>query len=160
MASKAGRTMKAGERAPSFRLPRLGGGEASLHDLIASGPTLLAFFKISCPTCQYAFPFLERIHAAGTLPIYGISQNGAADTQQFNRAFGVTFPTLLDPEKSFPASNAYGISNVPTFFLVEPDGVISQVSAGWNRQEVQTIAAGAGVNPFHEGEAVADFKAG
>ena len=68
-----------------------------LQDLIANGPVLLAFFKITCPVCQLTFPFLERLHTAGTLPIYGISQNDAEDTREFNQHFGVTFPTLLDP---------------------------------------------------------------
>jgi peroxiredoxin len=30
--------------------------------------------------------------------IFGISQNDAADTREFNQEFGVTFPTLLDSE--------------------------------------------------------------
>ena len=74
--------LQAGARAPDFRLPLLSGdragGETSLHDLIADGPVLLAFFKVTCPVCQLTFPFLERLHQAGALPIYGISQNDAA----------------------------------------------------------------------------------
>ena len=78
--------LQTGARAPEFRLARLDGGETSLHDLIANGPVLLAFFKISCPVCQMTFPFLERIHIAGTLPIYGVSQNDEEDTRDFNAA--------------------------------------------------------------------------
>ena len=37
-------------------------------------------------------------------------------------------PLLLDEEDAgFPASNAYGISTVPTMYLVERDGTISRV---------------------------------
>src|SRR3954468_7990910 len=117
--------LQTGARAPELRLARLDGGETSLQDLIANGPVLLAFFKISCPVCQMTFPFLERLHVAGTLPIYGISQNDEEDTREFNRRFGITFPTLLDREENdFAASNAFGISSVPTLFLIEPGGAI------------------------------------
>src|SRR3974377_1386860 len=92
------RLLTAGSPAPDFHLPNLTGGEAALRELIANGPALLAFFKVSCPVCQLTFPFLERIHKAGGLAVYGVSQNSARDTREFNREFGVTFPTLLDPE--------------------------------------------------------------
>jgi peroxiredoxin len=150
-----------GSRAPDFRLPRLDGGEVTLQELVSNGPVLLAFFKISCPVCQLTFPFLERLHAAGTLPIYGISENDAEDTREFNREFGVTFPMLLDSEESgFPASNDYGISTVPTLFLVGPDGAVSNVIEGWNKKEIAWLGDKAGVNPFRPGDNVPEWKAG
>src|ERR1035437_1485733 len=96
-----------GSPSPDFHLAPLGGGNITLAEILAGGPALLAFFKISCPICQLTFPFLERIHAAGTLRIYGVSQNDARDTRDFNEDFGITFPTLLDTgESGFPASDA------------------------------------------------------
>src|SRR5664279_904040 len=113
------RLLDTGSRAPDFQLELLAGGTATLTEILARGPVLLVFFKISCPICQLTFPFLERIHHARTLSIYGISQNDSDDTREFNQEFGVTFPTLLDTEESgFPVSNDYGISSVPSMFLV------------------------------------------
>ncbi len=40
-------------------------------------------------------------------------------------------------------SNQYGISSVPTMFLVEPDGVVSRVIEGWNRKDMEGLAAAA-----------------
>ena len=57
-------TLKAGTSAPDFTLPTIDGKKFSLRDALARGPVLAAFFKVSCPTCQYAFPFLERIYKA------------------------------------------------------------------------------------------------
>src|ERR1019366_9041010 len=117
-----------------------------LREIAVRGPALLAFFKISCPVCQLTFPFLERLHAAGTLAVYGISQN---DAREFNEDFGITFPALLDDQDSgFPASNAFGISSVPTLFLVERDGAISHVIEGWRKKEMEFLAAKAGVPVF------------
>jgi peroxiredoxin len=161
MAARTRKLIEPGSRAPDFRLLRLDGAEVRLHELLANGPVLLAFFKITCPVCQLTFPFLERLHAAGTLPIYGISQNDAGDTREFNREFGVTFPTLLDSEESgFAAGNDYGISSVPTLFLVGPDGAVSHVIEGWNKKDIAWLGDQAGVNPFRPGDNVPEWKAG
>jgi len=153
--------LEAGARAPEFVLPRLDGGEASIHDIIANGPALLAFFKISCPVCQMTFPYLDRIHTPGRLPIYGVSQNDEEDTRAFNAHFGVGFPTLLDREENgFPASNAFGISSVPTMFLIERDGTVSRVIQGWVKQDIEALAHLAGVAPFRQGDNPPQWKAG
>ena len=58
---------------------------------------LAAFFKVSCPVCQYAFPYLERIHKAHgdkKITIVGISQDNQRDTAAFLKEYGVTFQTL------------------------------------------------------------------
>jgi peroxiredoxin len=160
-AGKQPKLLDAGASVPDLRLKLLTGGESTLQEIAARGPALLAFFKISCPICQLTFPFLERLHAAGTLAVYGISQNDARDTREFNEDFGVTFATLLDDEDSgFPASNAFGISSVPTLFLVERDGAISQVAEGWRKKEMEWLGARAGATVFRQGDNVPEWKAG
>src|SRR5215469_9808628 len=120
-----GKLMRAGVRAPEFTLGRLAGGKISLQEFAAVGPAVLAFFKVNCPVCQMTFPFLERINNTKGLAIYGISQKCPEDTENFSHHFKLTLPMLLDTESSgFPVSNAFGISSVPTLFLVEKDGAI------------------------------------
>jgi len=129
--------LAAGDKVPDLHLPRLEGGDQSL---LSGTPRVLAFFKISCPTCQFTLPFLDRLHPH--VRIYGISQNDATDTREFNDAFNLTFPTLLDPEDDdFPASNTFGITHVPTIFLIEPDGTIGRVIDGWNKREMEQLGA-------------------
>ncbi|HLK48393.1 MAG TPA: TlpA disulfide reductase family protein [Bryobacteraceae bacterium] len=154
--------LQKGARVNEFTLPRLGGGETSLSEITAKGPALLAFFKVNCPVCQMTFPFLERIQSAAGLPVYGISQNCAEDTRDFNRHFGLTLPMLLDAESSgFAVSNTFGISSVPTLFLVEPDGTIAQVSEGWHKGDIAQFAARAGVDSlFKPSDSVPEAKAG
>src|SRR6516225_10123944 len=148
--AKRARLVCPGDRAPEFTLPLLDGGEASLQQLLTRGPVLLAFFKISCPVCQFTMPYLERLHRQGGLRVYGISQNEADDTREFNRHYGVTFPTLLDSEDAgFPVSNAYSISSVPTMFLVAPDGTLERVIEGWNRIDMAALGDRAGMILFH-----------
>jgi peroxiredoxin len=158
------RMLEAGAHAPDFELRDLRGQTRRLRDLVSAGPVVLAFFKTTCPVCQLAFPFLERIHrgqAAPALSIYGISQDDAETTGQFNREFGVTFPTLLDTADSdYPASNAYGISYVPSVFLVEPDGTISWTMEGFDKKALESLGARVSVPTFTARDQVPAFKAG
>lgn len=97
--------LTAGSKAPAFELKTLDGKRFSLNDELARGPVVLAFFKASCPTCQYAFPFFERLHkayGAQGVRIVGVSQNEAKETAAFIKEFGVTFPVLLDDTRSYP----------------------------------------------------------
>jgi peroxiredoxin len=159
-----------GSTAPDFTLPTMDGGRFSLRESLAAGPVVAAFFKISCPVCQFAFPFLERIYQASgkkNVTFVGVSQNDKKDTATFLKKFGVTFPVALDDTHAFPASNAYGLTNVPTIFWIAPEGKIEIASVGWVRKEIEEInqraaqAIGAGLKPvFFPGEQVADFRAG
>src|SRR5215467_2908245 len=135
--------LEAGERAPDFELRDHHGRTRLLRDLVASGPVVVAFFKTTCPVCQLAFPFLDRIHRGQATPaisIFGVSQDDAASTREFTDEFGVTFPILFDSaEIDYPASNAYGISHVPSAFLVERDGAISWTMEGFDKQALESL---------------------
>ena len=123
-----------GIKAPDFALKTLDGKRFSLGEELQTGPVVLAFFKVSCPTCQYAFPFLERLYKAygnRGVKLVGVSQNDAKETVAFAKDFGLTFPLLLDDMRSYPVSNAYGLTNVPTIFWVAQDGEIEVSSVGW-----------------------------
>jgi peroxiredoxin len=148
----------------------MNGSEFALRDALSRGPVLAAFFKISCPVCQFAFPFLERIyqaHGHKTVTIVGISQNEAKDTAAFVKEYGITFPVLLDDADTFPVSNAYGLTNVPTIFWIAQEGEIEISSVGWSRNDIEEInrkAAEANrdtLKPvFQPDESVPEFRAG
>ncbi|HEV1285170.1 MAG TPA: TlpA disulfide reductase family protein [Bryobacteraceae bacterium] len=151
--------LSAGSKAPAVSLPDLNGSPNSLVEILSRGPVLLVFYKISCPTCQFTLPFLERI-AKGSLPIVAISQDDAAGTRRFQSKFG-TLPTLVDGEdQGYPASNAFGIEYVPSLFLVEPDGTISLTSEGFVKADLEAIASRASLPIFRATESVPAWKAG
>jgi cytochrome c biogenesis protein CcmG/thiol:disulfide interchange protein DsbE len=162
--------LAAGTRAPEIALPVLNGGNFSLQEALKRGPVVAAFFKVSCPVCQYAFPFLERLHKAygnKNVTIVGISQDNARDTASFMKEFGVTFPVLLEDPSTYAVSNAYGLTNVPSVFLIAPDGEIEMSIVGWVKQEYEDLnrrLANAQKAPlgvlFNPAEQVQDFRAG
>lgn len=162
--------LTAGVRAPDFILPTVDGQPASLQEALTKGPVVLAFFKVGCPVCQYAFPFFERMYRANqgaNVTMLGISQNNADDTQAFLREYGITFPVALDDPANYAVSNAYGLTNVPTLFLIAPDGEIEVSSVSWSKAEIEAINAKlAGYRQqsptvlWHKGDDVREFRAG
>jgi peroxiredoxin len=168
-----GRNMAAltpGTQAPDFKLTTTDGKPFSLGDTLLQGPVVVAFFKVSCPVCQYAFPFLDRIYknyGRKEVSFIGISQNEKKDTAAFMKQFDVTFPVLLDDSKTFPVSNAYGLTNVPTVFWIAQGGEIQVSSVGWSRQDIEEIARKARAGTcesakplFRADENIAEFRAG
>lgn len=160
-----------GTQAQEFALTTMNGKSVILSDLLKRGPAVLAFFKISCPVCQYAFPYLERLrqlHKPEAVSFLGISQDSKADTQSFIRQYGITFPVALDEAPRYLVSNSYNLTNVPTVYLVDRAGDIEVSSVGWARKDMEEInlklsmmdPAKQQFPVFKSGEEVAEFKAG
>jgi len=141
--SKQMNTIVAGQTAPDFSLKSIDGREYSLQKLLARGPVFVSFFKVSCPVCQFTFPFLERLYqryGGKDVTFLGISQDNARATKEFADEYGFTFPVVLDAE-DYPASNAYGLTNVPTSLLIETDGSVKIASLGFNKKDLEDVAA-------------------
>ena len=162
--------LTAGTKAPTFELKAMDGKSFVLGEELARGPVVLAFFKVSCPVCQYAFPFLERLERAyghQRVRMIGVSQNSPKEAAAFTKEFGVTFPVLLDDTETYPVSNAYGLTNVPTVFWIAKDGEIEISSVGWVKADFAEVnrkmAEAQEITPaslFRPGEDVRDFRAG
>lgn len=135
--------LESGAVAPKFTLKTYTGTQYQLSSLLEKGPVVLAFFKVSCPVCQFTFPFLQRMHerfSKNTAGVIGVSQDDARDTKDFCQEYGVKFPILLD-DSGYPVSNAYGLTNVPTILLIEPDGKIKLECMGFDKAGLENITA-------------------
>src|SRR5262245_55567577 len=161
--------LKMGDTAAGFTLEGIDGQRYALSAGTRE-TTLLAFFKDSCPTCQLTFPFLQRLFErvdGAPLRFWGLSQDDAERTKAFARQWGIHFPLLPD-EPGYPVSNAFGLTNVPTLYLVEPGGKISRSSVGFLKTDLESLASELrqrfrfpGVTPlFVESDAVPELKPG
>lgn len=152
--------LAAGSKAPDFSLKDVSGKPQTLKDLVPRGPVLLALYKVSCPVCQMTLPYLERI-SKGSLPVIAISQDDESATKRFQQTYGLTLPTLLDrAEDAYPVSNAFGITHVPSLFLLESDGAISLAGSGFRKSELEQLGERSGVPVFRQDENVPEWKAG
>jgi peroxiredoxin len=156
--------LKVGDPAPGFKLAAVDGERYGLE----SFPTVAIFFKTSCPTCQYAWPYYHRLfeayHPAG-LQVYGISQHGPVQTREYGRKYGADFPQLVD--EGLRVSRAFDPPFVPTLYLIDPSGKIAETLVSWSSEEFdrlsERIAALLHVTPspiFRANEQVIAFKPG
>ncbi|MCI0446646.1 TlpA family protein disulfide reductase [bacterium] len=126
--------------ASDFSLPRLANGKERLYS-DDGRLTFLVFYKFSCPTCQLALPFINRIYEAyrNDIRFFAIAQDGAEKTQQFVTDYRLTLPVLLD-ESPYPVSRQYQLVSVPTIFLINPDHTIRYSGEGFVKQELLNLA--------------------
>jgi peroxiredoxin len=152
--------LAAGDIAPAFSLPDHSSTKQSLAEMLSHGPVLVTFYKVSCPVCQLTLPFLERI-SNKRLQIVAISQDDVSATNSFAKTFGIKMPTLLDSQESgYPVSKAFGITHVPSLFLIETDGTISYAGTGFQKTEMEALSARAGSPIFGLNEDVPAWRPG
>lgn len=161
--------LSAGKAAPPFELAGVDGQKYSLKGSLARGPVLLTFFKVSCPTCQYTFPFLERLYQqlrAQGAQVWGVVQDEARDARQFAKEYDVTFPILVD-DYPYELSREYGLKYVPTVFLIGPDGNIGVASEGFAKADLleiqKSLAQSFSASPdplFKPAEKIPEYKPG
>jgi peroxiredoxin len=161
--------LRIGQSAPQFGLSAIGGNKYSLQEGLKNGPLLAAFFKVACPTCQYTFPFLERLYQqlrSSGVQIWGISQDEVKDSRRFAREYSVTFPILID-DYPYHISREYGLECVPSIFLIAADGSIKIQSEGFAKRHLleiqkslaQTLSVSVGAL-FQPSEKIPEFKPG
>jgi peroxiredoxin len=110
---------------------------------LARREALYGFFKTTCPTCELAWPFFDRVGrlaAGGSLEVVAVSQDGPAETKAFNERLGVALPTLFDPDP-WRGSEALGLEIVPTFLRVGADGKLRDAVVGFQKQKMRDFGA-------------------
>ncbi len=139
--------LEAGVAAPEVTLEDANGQSLSLGDQTNGGWLLAVFYKVGCGTCKFSAPYFEKIHQAyGSKPgfrVVGVSQDTPEDTQAFMDEHGASFPNLYDT--THWASVDYGLTNVPTWFLLDEIGGVLDSNTGFCRADLnelsETIAA-------------------
>jgi peroxiredoxin len=135
--------LSVGQLAPDFQLLDVQGRSHRLTEALKKGPVALVFFKSDCPTCQFTFPYIQKIYSkvgsTAGWTLWGISEDDSAETARFARQFGITFDLLID-EHPYVVSSDYGLQFVPAIFLIEPNGQITVSEYGFNKAALNSIA--------------------
>jgi peroxiredoxin len=135
--------LSTGVSAPDFELPDIYGRPHRLAEALTRGPVALVFYKSACPTCQFTFPYLQKIFSkrgeSRGWTLWGVSEDDPEETRQFMQDHGITFDVLLD-EYPYGVSAAYGLEFVPALFVIQPDGKISTSDYGFTKAGLNQIA--------------------
>lgn len=134
-------TVRAGDAVIDFVLPDVNGVLHDSADARSRGLLLFVFWKRTCGTCQYAFPFLQRFYdryTGSVFQVWGIAQENEADTRAFAAEYQATFPQLIDRE--LQVTEQYRLQAVPAFYLADSEGRILHHVAAFDSAEINAMA--------------------
>jgi peroxiredoxin len=132
--------IEAGHKAPKFSSTPIYGE-----------PCLLVFLETDCPTCRLTIRYLNRL-AEQAARVVGISQDSETLTREFAKQTAAVFPIEVDLDLRL--SRAYDPLAVPAFVLVGSDGYVKRAQIGFDKDELNAIAAEMGRRPVagtHDG---------
>ena len=116
----------AGIEAPGFSLPKLDGETVALEDLRGQ-VVLVNFWATWCKPCEDEMPAMERLYqqlAPEGFEMLAVSvDDGPEPVREFQERLALSFPILLDPEKS--VAETYQAFRFPETVLVARDGTLA-----------------------------------
>lgn len=130
--------LKVGAVAPEWELMNSEGNNVKLSDLKGK-VVLMDFWATWCPPCRAAMPAVQKLHekyAGKPVAIFGVNcwERGDAAAYMANNNF--TYGLLLKADK---VAGAYGVTGIPTFYLIGPDGKILHAGSGFGPGIKETI---------------------
>lgn len=131
---------------PARRLPGLDGAERDLSEAWRAGPAVLAIGHADCPTSQLTLPFVERLFRRRPPGLHAlvILQDEPAVARDLAARLGLTLPVVLEPDP-YPLAVDLALRSVPVTWLVGSDGRIRRAIEGFSRDEMERLAAEAGL---------------
>ncbi len=131
-----------GQPAGDFTLNDLQGRPVRLADYKGK-VVVLNIFAHWCGPCRAEAPELEKdlwqAYKDKGVVVLGVAtwaqDNPTKRAQEFAREFKLTFPVLVDSENK--VAEQYGVSSVPTTFVIDPQGVVREVVVGADVQRVK-----------------------
>lgn len=120
--------LEIGQIAPDFASVTDTGGAVQLWDMRGE-VVILYFWATSCASCEIEMQELERAYQRGIVRV--IAVNSGSNTEQiaaFRGEHSLTFPLALDENEQIRVQ--YRVTDYPTIFIIDRDGVIRTRIAG------------------------------
>jgi peroxiredoxin len=128
--------------APDFALPSIDGKTVTLSQLRGK-VVLLDFWATWCAPCRMAIPHLNNLyktHRERALEIIGLSlDKGSPEMlKRFSASMAIEYTIVMADEKVL---DDYGISTIPSTYLIDRDGSITNKWVGFSQNLMSTISA-------------------
>ncbi|MEE2754194.1 MAG: redoxin domain-containing protein, partial [Candidatus Latescibacterota bacterium] len=129
---RSGESIMEGRPAPLFTLANLDGEAVSLSSLKGKH-VLIDFWATWCPPCKKALPHIQALSEGREgLVVLTVNAEPASVARQFVEQYGYTFTTLVDADHTVSA--LYGVTAIPTTFIIAPDGTVSKQMVGYHTE--------------------------
>jgi thiol-disulfide isomerase/thioredoxin len=128
-----------GTYAEDFALQTLYGDPFRLADLRGK-VIVLDFWATWCQPCRVELPVLEKLRAefAESARFYGVDAEDPTAVKAFVASNRYEMPVLVDSGRE--VNHRYGVSGIPTLFVIDRDGVIRQRLLGTRSEEALRAA--------------------
>ena len=134
------RAIELGDPAPAFSAPGLTGGTISLASYRGK-VVYLDFWASWCGPCAKSLPALDQLRqefAPGDFQIVAVNlDRNPKVAANFLKQRPVGYPSAIDPKGSLPGT--FGVSAMPTSFLIDRDGVVRYVHRGFRDGDVDPL---------------------
>jgi peroxiredoxin len=134
-------TLRAGDAVIDFSLSGVDGKTFRSAEAREQGLLMFVFWKRTCGTCQFSFPYLQRFHEQyghDKFRIWGVAQENRYDVIEFAGRYSATFPQLID--ESLEITERYKPAHVPAHYLVDETGKILRFLPAFMKDEYNEIA--------------------
>ena len=126
-------TLKAGTKAPDFKVQDLAGKEFHLASNVGKDAILLFFWSFFCGPCREEMPMISQMaqeYQGKGLQVLGVNLDGREMKKAIDKfvvtekiGFRILFDELADD--AFRVADPYGVSGTPALFLIDKQGVIA-----------------------------------
>ena len=127
-----------GEKAPDFRLKDLNGNWVTLSEFKGE-KVLLDFSMIHCGWCKIAIDDFKKpsfSFAENVVPLYINPVDEIEKMEKYQTKVGIPFPVLIEAKE---VGQVYGVKGYPTFYLIDEQGIIEEVSEGYSDELIQKL---------------------
>ena len=129
-----------GASAPSLDVPAAAGGGALKLGEHAGKVVVVDFWATWCEPCRQSFPAYQKLldESGGKLAILAVSvDEDPSGIDAFVRDTGVKFPVGWDKDQT--AAKAYEPPTMPTSFVIDKNGIVRFVHAGFSAGDESTL---------------------
>ncbi|KAF1079739.1 MAG: Thiol peroxidase, Bcp-type [Candidatus Rifleibacterium amylolyticum] len=133
--------LKIGDKAPEFSLPNLSTDKMEhLKDYLGK-PIILFFIQSACYSCLQEAKALQELKATYgdrvNVIAVGVDLLGKPMLVSWAAHNNINYPVLLDPIFSVPEK--YGFSFTPSSVIIDKDGLIAFIHAGFRPADINLI---------------------
>ncbi len=128
---------------PDFTAKAFTGEDVTLSDLRGK-IVIIDFWATWCGPCRRTMPLLDKFYkeqGGDDVHVYGVNvweRRGTGGVKPFIDKQGYTFPILMADNE---VAQRYGVSGIPTMFVIDKEGRVAYKHVGYNPQIVSMLSA-------------------